>query len=81
MHWGTFSLAVHAWDDPVETLLRLGSKSSVPLVMPRLGEPVEPSRAGDAKPWWRAVDAIEPEPRTGEVPAMTLPKTMPWPFD
>lgn len=81
VHWGTFSLAIHDWDEPVETLLRLASKSGAPLVLPRLGEPVEPSRAGDAKPWWRAVDAAEPDPRSDQGTPMTLPKTMPWPFD
>ena len=24
VHWGTFNLAIHAWDDPAETLVRLG---------------------------------------------------------
>ncbi len=81
VHWGTFSLAIHAWDQPVETLLKLAAKTDVPLLMPRLGEPIEPSRAGDARAWWRAVDATEPESGTGQAPAMTLPKTMPWPFD
>ena len=26
VHWGTFSLAMHAWDEPVETLLKLAPK-------------------------------------------------------
>ena len=43
VHWGTFSLAMHAWDEPAETLLALGPKQGVQLVMPRLGEPVEPA--------------------------------------
>jgi L-ascorbate metabolism protein UlaG (beta-lactamase superfamily) len=55
VHWGTFNLAIHAWDDPAETLLRAAPKEGSPLVMPRLGEPVEPSRAGAAVPWWREV--------------------------
>ncbi len=46
IHWGTFSLALHAWDEPVETLLELGAAKSARLVMPRLGEPVEPSQGG-----------------------------------
>ncbi|HZT56594.1 MAG TPA: MBL fold metallo-hydrolase [Burkholderiaceae bacterium] len=79
VHWGTFALAVHDWDAPAETLLELGPKQGAHLVMPRLGEAVEPARAEAVTPWWRAVDrrdepAPEPEP-------MTLPKTMAWPVD
>ena len=44
IHWGTFSLAMHAWDQPAEVLLELGPKGAQ-LVMPRLGEPVEPAHA------------------------------------
>jgi L-ascorbate metabolism protein UlaG (beta-lactamase superfamily) len=81
VHWGTFSLALHAWDEPAETLYALGPKQGVQLVMPRLGEPVEPAHVDRVTPWWRGVDArgraapvIEPTP-------MTLPKSMPWPVD
>lgn len=83
VHWGTFSLAMHAWDEPAETLLALGSRRGVQLVMPRLGEPVEPARAERATPWWRAVDrpggrqAPVASPRTGT----RLPRSMPWPLD
>jgi len=55
VHWATFSRAMHAWDDPAETLLALGPKRGVPLAMPRLGEPVE-----RASPWWGAVERKAP---------------------
>ena len=38
VHWGTFNLAIHAWDEPAETLLKLAPAQGVQLVMPRLGE-------------------------------------------
>ncbi|HLX81966.1 MAG TPA: MBL fold metallo-hydrolase [Burkholderiales bacterium] len=79
VHWGTFSLAMHAWDQPAEKLLEQGPKAGARLVMPRLGEPVEPAHAGKVEPWWRSVDGREPEPRTP--PEAALPKTMPWPID
>jgi len=81
VHWGTFSLAMHAWDQPAEALLALGAKAGARLVMPRLGEPIEPRNAEGVVPWWRVVDAdaSRPEPET---PApTTLPKSMPWPID
>jgi L-ascorbate metabolism protein UlaG (beta-lactamase superfamily) len=81
VHWGTFALAVHDWDQPAEVLLRLGPRKGVDLLMPRLGEPVEPSHAHELRPWWRAVDLPEPGQHPSETPVMTLPKAMPWPFD
>ncbi|MEZ5703242.1 MAG: MBL fold metallo-hydrolase [Burkholderiaceae bacterium] len=41
VHWGTFSLAMHAWDEPPETLLA-HAPSRHALLMPRLGQAVEP---------------------------------------
>lgn len=82
VHWGTFALAVHDWDEPAETLLALAPKQGAQLVMPRLGEAVEPARAEGVVPWWREVDArpVEAPLRLADEP-MTLPKTLPWPVD
>jgi L-ascorbate metabolism protein UlaG (beta-lactamase superfamily) len=82
VHWGTFSLALHDWDAPPETLFAQAPKQGVQLVMPRLGEPVEPSRVDKVTPWWREVDQVElpGKPAQDEAP-MTLPKSMPWPVD
>ncbi|MBI3346257.1 MAG: MBL fold metallo-hydrolase [Burkholderiales bacterium] len=83
VHWGTFSLALHDWDQPAETLLELGPRQGAQLLMPRLGEAVEPARGETALPWWRAADAptrkrVEPaEPED----LRKLPKAMPWPLD
>jgi L-ascorbate metabolism protein UlaG (beta-lactamase superfamily) len=81
VHWGTFSLAMHAWDQPAEALLELAPKAGAQLAMPRLGEPVEPAHAEAAKPWWRAVDTIAQEPKPQPPVTTTLPKAMPWPID
>ena len=80
VHWGTFSLAMHAWDEPAETLLSLGADTQ--LMMPRLGEAVEPAHAERVTPWWRAVDArgVDAAAVPEEEP-MTLPKAMPFPLD
>ena len=81
VHWGTFSLAMHAWDQPAESLLQLGPRTGAQLLMPRLGEPVEPAHQESVEPWWRLVDANAREPAV-EMPAVaTLPKAMPWPID
>ena len=78
VHWGTFNLAMHAWDMPAETLLELGPKAGAQLLMPRLGEPTEPAHADRVEPWWRAVDTAS---RKAEPEPTTLPKSMPWPLD
>jgi L-ascorbate metabolism protein UlaG (beta-lactamase superfamily) len=54
VHWGTFNLALHAWDWPAETAVELAAAQGVELVMPRLGAPFEPARGLPLEPWWRA---------------------------
>ncbi len=60
VHWGTFNLALHDWDEPAETLLTLGPQQGAHLLMPRLGDPVEPAHGPLDAPWWRAVGAVQP---------------------
>ncbi len=80
IHWGTFSLAMHAWDQPAERLLELAQKGNLQLVMPRLGEPVEPSHQKAAESWWRVVDTSPHGIKLVE-PATTVSKAVPWPID
>jgi L-ascorbate metabolism protein UlaG (beta-lactamase superfamily) len=81
VHWGTFSLAMHAWDQPAETLLELAPKAGAQLLMPRLGEAVEPAHADDVVPWWRAVDKTLRAPEPDTAAPITIPKAMSWPID
>lgn len=62
IHWGTFDLALHRWDEPIETLLRLGEPIGVKIVTPRLGRPIEPSRVDGPTPWWRGIEATRAIP-------------------
>ena len=81
VHWGTFNLALHAWDQPAEALMELGPKVGAQLPMPRLGEAVEPARDEPLQPWWRMVDGGVRGSVADEQPPATLPKAMPWPID
>jgi L-ascorbate metabolism protein UlaG (beta-lactamase superfamily) len=55
VHWGTFDLALHAWDEPAETLVSLATERGVRLLTPRLGRPFEPALVEAVDPWWREV--------------------------
>ncbi|HWW21029.1 MAG TPA: MBL fold metallo-hydrolase [Steroidobacteraceae bacterium] len=82
IHWGTFALAMHAWDQPAEVMFDLAPKADVRLLMPRLGEPVEPVQVGAVTPWWRGVDTMQASvPHPDEPMPMPIPKTMSWPID
>jgi len=79
VHWGTFSLAMHAWNQPAEVLITEGARRGTQLVMPKLGEPVEPAHVDRVDPWWRRVGAKdEPADREGE---KRLGPIVPWPID
>lgn len=81
IHWGTFALAMHAWDQPAETLLRLGPAAGAQLLMPRLGEPVEPAHGKDVEPWWRTERPERGHPLRDTLTAAALPKSISVPMD
>lgn len=85
VHWGTFNLAIHAWDEPAETLLQLAPAQGVHLVMPRLGEPVEPSRAERVQRWWHALAEQESPllaPQAEEPMTLSaVDQAIEWPID
>jgi L-ascorbate metabolism protein UlaG (beta-lactamase superfamily) len=55
IHWGTFDLALHVWNEPAETLLALAKPSGARVITPMIGEAVEPSKVDGPNPWWRAM--------------------------
>ncbi len=77
VHWGTFSLAMHAWDQPAEKLLSLAPAQGAHLVMPQLGQAIEPTLTDSVTPWWRGVDARGSEPAA----PISWSKALPWPLD
>jgi L-ascorbate metabolism protein UlaG (beta-lactamase superfamily) len=59
VHWSTFDLGLHPWDEPAETLLALAAERGTRVITPRLGRPFEPAHVENVDPWWREVNAVD----------------------
>jgi L-ascorbate metabolism protein UlaG (beta-lactamase superfamily) len=68
VHWGTFDLGLHAWDEPAETLLALAEPARARVLTPVLGRPFEPAHVEGPTPWWRALRSEGTRAR--EIPAL-----------
>lgn len=55
IHWATFELAMHPWSEPAETMTVEAQRRGIPVVTPKLGEPVEPMAVTAPEAWWRAL--------------------------
>jgi L-ascorbate metabolism protein UlaG (beta-lactamase superfamily) len=53
IHWGTFNLAFHSWDEPAERIV--AAAVGTQLVVPRPGESIEPTSPPAVDRWWRTV--------------------------
>ena len=53
VHWGKFALATHAWDEPIQRVLKKSTELSVQVVTPEIGEQVILDSILPAKQWWR----------------------------
>jgi L-ascorbate metabolism protein UlaG (beta-lactamase superfamily) len=40
IHWGTFSLSLHSWTEPVERVLIKAKELNIPITTPKIGEPI-----------------------------------------
>ncbi|MDH6133598.1 L-ascorbate metabolism protein UlaG (beta-lactamase superfamily) [Kitasatospora sp. MAA4] len=55
IHWCTFNLAPHPWEEPVERTLTAALRLGATLAVPLPGAPFEPADAPEPTPWWRTV--------------------------
>jgi L-ascorbate metabolism protein UlaG (beta-lactamase superfamily) len=53
VHWGTFDLGLHSWNDPGDQILELAAKRGARVITPKLGAVVEPSQLDGPTPWWQ----------------------------
>lgn len=52
IHWCTFRLAPHSWDEPARWLVDAAETAGVRVAVPRPGERVEPGDLAEFDPWW-----------------------------
>jgi L-ascorbate metabolism protein UlaG (beta-lactamase superfamily) len=55
IHWGTFNLAYHAWDEPAERVVAAALANGTRVIVPRPGESIEPATAKETVRWWKTV--------------------------
>jgi L-ascorbate metabolism protein UlaG (beta-lactamase superfamily) len=55
VHWSTFNLAYHDWDEPIRRTVAEANRAGIELVTPRLGEWVDADRPFASTRWWEAV--------------------------
>ncbi|MBU0984418.1 MAG: MBL fold metallo-hydrolase [candidate division Zixibacteria bacterium] len=56
VHWATFDLALHTWDDPIGRLTRAATKHSVDLVTPMMGVVLNLDSIVATVNWWDGVE-------------------------
>ncbi|WP_338876645.1 MBL fold metallo-hydrolase [Spirosoma sp. SC4-14] len=52
VHWAKFSLANHAWNEPIQRLIRKADDEGLDVTTPRIGEPVVLKASYPRAVWW-----------------------------
>jgi L-ascorbate metabolism protein UlaG (beta-lactamase superfamily) len=55
VHWGKFSLAMHAWTEPIERVLKSAATLGVKVATPMIGEPLLLGGPVPTQHWWELV--------------------------
>ncbi|RZA35736.1 MAG: hydrolase [Lysobacteraceae bacterium] len=56
VHNGTFDLALHRWQDPLERIAALAAAKGATLTTPEMGEALDLTQPHAGKPWWREIE-------------------------
>jgi L-ascorbate metabolism protein UlaG (beta-lactamase superfamily) len=73
VHWGTFNLGLHDWDEPGETLFRLAEARGARVLTPKLGASFEPDHVDRPTPWWREIARARPDAERPTVALDAMP--------
>ena len=52
IHWGAFTLAMHAWTDPIVRVKNKADELNIPLIALMVGEYVNTIEGLGEKAWW-----------------------------
>jgi L-ascorbate metabolism protein UlaG (beta-lactamase superfamily) len=52
VHWGKFTLALHAWDESIKRVLEKAKASNMKVYTPKIGEPLSPGNGFSTTNWW-----------------------------
>jgi len=52
VHWGKFTLAMHAWDEPIKRILKKAEELKVKVATPKIGEPLILGNDLPSESWW-----------------------------
>jgi L-ascorbate metabolism protein UlaG (beta-lactamase superfamily) len=55
IHWGTFELSFHAWDEPIQRASAAAQAKGAQMVTPRLGETYTHGQDFESEAWWEGV--------------------------
>jgi L-ascorbate metabolism protein UlaG (beta-lactamase superfamily) len=53
VHWGKFTLAMHAWTEPIERVLKKAKELHVEVLTPMIGEPITVGGKNETRRWWQ----------------------------
>jgi L-ascorbate metabolism protein UlaG (beta-lactamase superfamily) len=52
VHWGKFTLALHAWDEPIKRILDKAKELNMKVLTPKIGQPLVLEDGFTTENWW-----------------------------
>lgn len=52
VHWGKFTLALHAWDEPIKRIIDKAQSENIKVVTPKIGQPLILGDSFQSEHWW-----------------------------
>ena len=55
VHWGKFSLAMHAWNDPIKRVIEKAQLFNMKVYTPKIGQPLFLNDTFKSENWWETL--------------------------